>query len=136
MESLYQTESFLTACISLVLVMAGTVTKCQLFSQATFEHTVYIKLSCFIHFSNFLCSYVVTIEALVMLQCGYHPASRASCGFLCEEEKSLSGRRSPNFWTSQSCFLSSNCFFFFDCEHPFIDKLMVTTEPMYQAHGY
>ena len=48
-----------------------------------------------------------------MLQCGYHPASRASRGFLCEEEKSLSGRRSPNFWTSQSCFLSSNWFFFF-----------------------
>ena len=26
--------------------------------------------------------------------------------------------------------------FFFECEHPFIDKLMVTTEPTYQAHGY
>ena len=26
--------------------------------------------------------------------------------------------------------------FFFECEHPFIDKLMVTTEPTYQAQGY
>ena len=29
-------------------------------------------------------------------------------------------RRSPNFWTSQSCFLSSNRFF--QCERPFFDK--------------
>ena len=34
----------------------------------------------------------------------------------------------PNFWTSQSCFLSSN--WFFECEHPFIDKPMVITEPV------
>ena len=39
----------------------------------------------------------------------------------------LWGRRSPNFWTGQSRFLSSNCFF--ECEHPFIDKPMVVTEP-------
>ena len=32
----------------------------------------------------------------------------------------LWSRRSPNFWTSQSCFLSSNQFFL--CEHPFSDK--------------
>ena len=32
----------------------------------------------------------------------------------------LWGRRSPNFWTSQSCSLSSNCFF--ECENPLIDK--------------
>ena len=32
----------------------------------------------------------------------------------------LWSRRSPNFWTSQSCFLSSN--WFFQCEHPFSDK--------------
>lgn len=87
MESLYQIESFLTACITLVLVMDGQ--KMSTFSQATFEHRVYIKLSCFIHFSDFLCSYVVTVEAPVMLQCGYHPASRASFSFLCGEEKSL-----------------------------------------------
>ena len=29
-------------------------------------------------------------------------------------------RHSPNFWTSQSCSLSSNCFF--ECENPLIDK--------------
>ena len=33
--------------------------------------------------------------------------------------------RSPNFWTKQSCFLSSNRFF--QCEHPFIDQSMVIT---------
>ena len=32
----------------------------------------------------------------------------------------LWSRRIPNFWTSQSCFLSSN--WFFQCEHPFRDK--------------
>ena len=32
----------------------------------------------------------------------------------------LWSRRSPNFWTSQSCFLSSNRFF--QCERPFSDK--------------
>ena len=31
-------------------------------------------------------------------------------------------RRSSNFWSSQLRFVSSNCFFFFECEHPFIDK--------------
>ena len=36
-------------------------------------------------------------------------------------------RRSPNFWTSQSRFPSSNCFF--ECEPPFIDKPTVITEP-------
>ena len=36
--------------------------------------------------------------------------------------------RSPIFWTSQSCFLSSN-WFFFECKHLFIDKPMVITEP-------
>ena len=38
------------------------------------------------------------------------------------------GHRSPNFWPSQSCSLSSHQFFF-ECEHPFIDKLMDITEP-------
>ena len=33
-------------------------------------------------------------------------------------------------------FSRQTVFFFFECEDPFIDKLMVTTEPMYQAHGY
>ena len=33
-------------------------------------------------------------------------------------------------------FSRQTVFVFFECEHPFIDKLMVTTEPMYQAHGY
>ena len=36
--------------------------------------------------------------------------------------------RSPIFWTSQSCSLSSN-WFFRKCQHPFIDKLMVICEP-------
>ena len=36
--------------------------------------------------------------------------------------------------TSQSCFLSSN--WFFECEHPFIDRTKVITSPLYQAHGY
>ena len=35
---------------------------------------------------------------------------------------------SPNFWTIQSCSLLSTVFF--KCEHPFIDKLMVITEPV------
>ena len=39
----------------------------------------------------------------------------------------LWGRRSPNFWTSQSCSLSSN--WFFECENPLIDKPMVIKEP-------
>ena len=34
----------------------------------------------------------------------------------------------PNFWTSQSCFLSSN--WFFEFEHLFIDKPMVITDPV------
>ena len=33
-----------------------------------------------------------------------------------------------NFWTSQSCFLSSNCFFF-SAKQPLTDKPMITTEP-------
>ena len=37
---------------------------------------------------------------------------------------------SPNFWTRQSCFLSST--WFFQCEHPFIDKSMVITESAVQ----
>ena len=36
-------------------------------------------------------------------------------------------RRSPNFWTSQSRFPSSN--WFFECEPQFIDKPIVITEP-------
>ena len=39
--------------------------------------------------------------------------------FLNEEEK-----RSPNIWTSQSCFASSN--WFSECEHPFFNKLVIT----------
>ena len=39
--------------------------------------------------------------------------------FLNEEEK-----RSPNIWTSQSCFASSN--WFSECEHPFFNKLDIT----------
>ena len=34
----------------------------------------------------------------------------------------------PNFWTSQSCFLSSN--WFFECGHLLIDKPSVITEPV------
>ena len=33
----------------------------------------------------------------------------------------------PNFWTSQSCFLSSN--WFFDCKRLFIDKQVIVTGP-------
>ena len=40
---------------------------------------------------------------------------------------SLWSCRSLKFWTSQSCFFSSNCFF--DCKHPFIYKPLVITEP-------
>ena len=36
--------------------------------------------------------------------------------------------RNPNFWTSQSCFLSSNCFCF-SAKQPLTDKPMITTEP-------
>ena len=32
-----------------------------------------------------------------------------------------------NFWTNHSCFLMSN--WFSACQHPFIDKSMVITEP-------
>ena len=39
----------------------------------------------------------------------------------------LWSRRSPNFWASQSCFLSSN--WCFELEHSFIGKPMVITEP-------
>ena len=39
---------------------------------------------------------------------------------------SLCGGRSQNFSTTQSCFRSSN--WFFECEHSFIDKPMVTKE--------
>ena len=39
----------------------------------------------------------------------------------------LWGRRSPNFWTSQSRFPSSK--WFFRCEHSIINKLLVITEP-------
>ena len=40
---------------------------------------------------------------------------------------SLWSCHSLKFWTSQSCFFSSNCFF--DCKHPFIYKPLVITEP-------
>ena len=61
--------------------------------------------------------------------------AEASFVFLIEEEKSRLclnhvkpwGRRSPNVCTSQSCSLLSNVFF--ECEHPFIDKSKVITEP-------
>ena len=38
-----------------------------------------------------------------------------------------------NFWTSQSCFFSSN--WFSGCQHPFIVTLMVTTEPVVPSAG-
>ena len=44
---------------------------------------------------------------------------------------SLESRRSPNFWTSQSRFLSSNRFL--ECEHLFIDKPMVTDPTVLSA---
>ena len=44
---------------------------------------------------------------------------------------SLKSRRSPNFWTSQSRFLSSNRFL--ECEHLFIDKPMVTDPTVLSA---
>ena len=55
--------------------------------------------------------------------------------FLIEEEKRrlyLNGVKplrspSPNFWTSQSRFFASN--WFFECEHLFINKSIVITEP-------
>ena len=40
----------------------------------------------------------------------------------------LWSRHSPNFWTSQSCFLLSNCFFFFRVRACIYGKLMVTTK--------
>ena len=48
-----------------------------------------------------------------------HPVSRASFCLLLIAS-SLWSRRNPNFWTSQSCFFSSN--WFFQGEHPFIDN--------------
>ena len=48
------------------------------------------------------------------------------------KKKALWTRRSPNSWTSQSCFLSSN--WFYECVHPFIDKPMVITEPTVQLY--
>ena len=45
----------------------------------------------------------------------------------------LLSKRSPNFWTSQSCFLLSN--WFLGCELPFIDKPMFKIL-LFQAHGY
>ena len=44
---------------------------------------------------------------------------------------SLKSRRSPNFWTSQSRFLSSNRFL--ECEHLFIDKPMVADPTVLSA---
>ena len=43
----------------------------------------------------------------------------------------LESRRSPNFWTSQSRFLSSDRFL--ECEHLFIDKPMVTDPTVLSA---
>ena len=43
-----------------------------------------------------------------------------------EKRRLCLNRGSQNFSTTQSCFLSSN--WFFECEHSFIDKPMVTTE--------
>ena len=45
----------------------------------------------------------------------------------------LLSKRSPNFWTSQSCFLLSN--WFLECELPFIDKPMFKIL-LFQAYGY
>ena len=45
----------------------------------------------------------------------------------------LLGHRSPNFWTYQSCSLSSNCFF--ECEHPFIDNPLDIAEPTVATTG-
>ena len=60
----------------------------------------------------------------------YHSASRASFWAVqWEGKKEALWWLNPNFYTGQSCFLSSNCFFFFECQHPFIDDPFVTTEP-------
>ena len=40
---------------------------------------------------------------------------------------SLWSRRSPNFWTSESCFVLSK--WFIKCKHLFIEKPMVITKP-------
>ena len=54
--------------------------------------------------------------------------------FLVEEEKRRLCINRVKPLTSQSCFLSSN--WFFECEHPFIDRTKVITSSLYQAHGY
>ena len=62
---------------------------------------------------------------------GHHPAIDPSLLLSSCVRRRRGGpwsRRSPIFWTSQTCFLSSNCFFF-ECEHPVIDIPMVITEP-------
>ena len=42
--------------------------------------------------------------------------------------------QSTNFWTSQFCSLS--LYRFSGCEHPFIDKLLVRTEPVVPGHDF
>ena len=42
--------------------------------------------------------------------------------------------QSTNFWTSQFCSLPF--YRFSGCEHPFIDKLLVRTEPVVPGHGF
>ena len=54
--------------------------------------------------------------------------------FLVEEEERRLRLNRVQPLTSQSCFLSSN--WFFECEHPFIDRTKVITIPPYQAYGY
>ena len=51
---------------------------------------------------------------------------RGEKGALPERREAFSCR-SLNFWKSQSCFLSWNCFF--QCKHLFIDKSMVRSKP-------
>ena len=41
---------------------------------------------------------------------------------------------SLKFWTSQSCFFSSNSFI--ECEYLFINNHWLELSPLYQAHGY
>ena len=71
----------------------------------------------------------------IMQKLKAHPVLRAElpCFFFLidKEEKRIYLNRvnplNPNFWTSQTCFLSSN--WFFDCMRLFIDKQVIITGP-------
>ena len=70
---------------------------------------------------RWLLPYNTTVVELLAFICSYkYLLFLQRCMLFCTQRAEPSFIRSPNFWTSKSCSLSSN--WFFESEPPFIDK--------------